>query len=357
MWGRTAEQVATDMMKELEKRNETGEFLNSIYIMADSGARGSKTQIRQVAGMRGLMAKPSGDIIETPITANFKEGLSVLQYFTSTHGARKGLADTALKTADSGYLTRKLVDVAQDVIINEDDCGTLDGIEVKAIVNSDGTIRSRLRDRIMGRVVLDDVLDPYSEEVIVPAGTLLTEELAFHIETSGIVSVKIRSVLTCEARRGVCAKCYGLNLSSGRLVDLGEAVGVIAAQSIGEPGTQLTMRTFHVGGAASRDLREVHPRSPDPGHRQAGRHPLRGAPKPPTPRAAPNWSPSAAPATSWWWTPAARCARATRSPPAPPSGSGTARSASPRPSWPSGIPTMTTSSPKRPASPTSRSSS
>ena len=252
VWGRTSEQVATDMMKELEKRNETGEFLNSIYIMADSGARGSKTQIRQVAGMRGLMAKPSGDIIETPITANFKEGLSVLQYFTSTHGARKGLADTALKTADSGYLTRKLVDVAQDVIINENDCGTLDGIEVKAIVNSDGTIRSRLRDRIMGRVVLDDVVDPYSGEVIVPSGTLLSEELAFRIETSGIVSVKIRSVLTCEARRGVCAMCYGLNLSTGRMVDLGEAVGVIAAQSIGEPGTQLTMRTFHVGGAASR---------------------------------------------------------------------------------------------------------
>ncbi|BDU71067.1 DNA-directed RNA polymerase subunit beta' [Mesoterricola silvestris] len=252
IWGQTSEQVATDMMKELEKRNETGEFLNSIYIMADSGARGSKTQIRQVAGMRGLMAKPSGDIIETPITSNFKEGLSVLQYFTSTHGARKGLADTALKTADSGYLTRKLVDVAQDVIINEDDCGTLDGIEVRAIVNSDGTIRSRLRDRIMGRVVLDDVVDPYSKQVIVPAGTLLTEELAFHIETSGIVAVKIRSVLTCEARRGVCAMCYGLNLSTGRMVDLGEAVGVIAAQSIGEPGTQLTMRTFHVGGAASR---------------------------------------------------------------------------------------------------------
>lgn len=252
VWGKTAETVATDMMKELEKRNETETFLNSVYIMADSGARGSKTQIRQVAGMRGLMASPSGDIIETPITANFKEGLSVLQYFTSTHGARKGLADTALKTADSGYLTRKLVDVAQDVIINETDCGTLDGIEVRAIVNSDGTVRSRLRDRIMGRVVLDDVIDPYSQEIIAAAGTLLTEELAFHIETSGIVSVKIRSVLTCEARRGVCANCYGLNLSTGRLVDLGEAVGVIAAQSIGEPGTQLTMRTFHVGGAASR---------------------------------------------------------------------------------------------------------
>ena len=252
VWGKTSEVVASDMMKELEKRNDNDVNLNSIYIMADSGARGSKTQIRQVAGMRGLMAKPSGDIIETPIRSNFKEGLSVLEYFTSTHGARKGLADTALKTADSGYLTRKLVDVAQDVIINEMDCQTLDGIEVAAIVNSDGTIRSRLRDRIMGRVVLEDVVDPYAKTVIAAAGTLISEELAFTIETSGIASVRIRSVLTCEARRGVCAMCYGLNLSSGKLVDLGEAAGVIAAQSIGEPGTQLTMRTFHVGGAASR---------------------------------------------------------------------------------------------------------
>ncbi|OQA37398.1 MAG: DNA-directed RNA polymerase subunit beta' [Acidobacteria bacterium ADurb.Bin340] len=253
VWGQTAEDVAKDMVKELERRNDSDPYLNSIYIMADSGARGSKTQIRQVAGMRGLMAKPSGDIIETPIRSNFKEGLSVLEYFTSTHGARKGLADTALKTADSGYLTRKLVDVAQDVIVNEDDCGTLDWIEVAAIVNTDGTIRARLRDRIMGRVVAEDVVDPYDKaKVLAPAGTLISEELAFQIETSGIQSVKIRSVLTCEARRGVCAKCYGLNLSQGRLVDLGEAVGVIAAQSIGEPGTQLTMRTFHVGGAASR---------------------------------------------------------------------------------------------------------
>ncbi|WP_243303377.1 DNA-directed RNA polymerase subunit beta' [Geothrix oryzisoli] len=253
VWGKTSDQVASDMMKELEKRNENDTFLNSIYILADSGARGSKTQIRQVAGMRGLMAKPSGDIIETPITANFKEGLSVLQYFISTHGARKGLADTALKTADSGYLTRKLVDVAQDVIVNEDDCETMGGIEVEAIVNSDGTIRSRLRDRIMGRVCLEDIVDPYDPSIVrAPAGTLISEELAFKIETSGIAKVKIRSALTCEARRGICAKCYGLNLSTGRLVDLGEAVGVIAAQSIGEPGTQLTMRTFHVGGAASR---------------------------------------------------------------------------------------------------------
>src|SRR5512133_2867185 len=253
VWGKTSDQVASDMMKELEKRNENDKFLNSIYILADSGARGSKTQIRQVAGMRGLMAKPSGDIIETPITANFKEGLSVLQYFISTHGARKGLADTALKTADSGYLTRKLVDVAQDVIVNEDDCETMGGIEVEAIVKSDGTIRSRLRDRIMGRVCLEDIVDPYDPTIVrAPAGTLISEELAFKIETSGIAKVKIRSTLTCEARRGICAKCYGLNLSTGRLVDLGEAVGVIAAQSIGEPGTQLTMRTFHVGGAASR---------------------------------------------------------------------------------------------------------
>jgi DNA-directed RNA polymerase subunit beta' len=252
VWSKTADQVAVDMMKELEHQNDTGRNLNSIYIMADSGARGSKTQIRQVAGMRGLMAKPSGDIIETPIRSNFKEGLSVLEYFTSTHGARKGLADTALKTADSGYLTRKLVDVAQDVIINEDDCGTLDWIEVAAIVNTDGTIRARLRDRVMGRVVAEDVIDPYDKEVLAPSGTLITEDLAFTIETSGIQSVKIRSILTCESRRGVCAKCYGLNLSTGQMVDLGEAVGTIAAQSIGEPGTQLTMRTFHVGGAASR---------------------------------------------------------------------------------------------------------
>jgi len=252
VWSKAADQVASDMMKDLELQNDTGKHLNSIFIMADSGARGSRTQIRQVAGMRGLMAKPSGDIIETPIMSNFKEGLTVLEYFTSTHGARKGLADTALKTANSGYLTRKLVDVAQDVVINKEDCNTMDSIEVAAIVNSDGTIRARLRDRIMGRVAAEDVTDPYSKKTIAAMGTLITEELAFTIETSGIQSVKIRSVLTCESETGVCAKCYGLNLSTGRLVDLGEAVGTVAAQSIGEPGTQLTMRTFHVGGAASR---------------------------------------------------------------------------------------------------------
>jgi DNA-directed RNA polymerase subunit beta' len=219
--------------------------------MADSGARGSKQQIRQLAGMRGLMAKPSGEIIETPITSNFREGLTVLQYFISTHGARKGLADTALKTADSGYLTRRLVDVAQDVIISEVDCGTLDGIEAQAIIEGGETIEP-LRDRIMGRVTLERVADPFTDETIVEASQEITEDLASAAQDAGIERVKIRSVLTCESRRGVCAKCYGRDLATGRLVELGQAVGVIAAQSIGEPGTQLTMRTFHIGGTASR---------------------------------------------------------------------------------------------------------
>jgi DNA-directed RNA polymerase subunit beta' len=218
--------------------------------MADSGARGSKQQIRQLSGMRGLMAKPSGEIIETPITANFREGLNVLQYFISTHGARKGLADTALKTADSGYLTRRLVDVAQDVIVSEQDCGTLDGIYVGSIVES-GEIIEPLRDRIVGRVSLEKIKD-YEGNVIVDVNGDITEDLAIAIQAAGIERVKIRSVLTCESKRGVCIMCYGRNLASGRLVELGEAVGVIAAQSIGEPGTQLTMRTFHIGGTASR---------------------------------------------------------------------------------------------------------
>jgi DNA-directed RNA polymerase subunit beta' len=218
--------------------------------MADSGARGSKQQIRQLSGMRGLMAKPSGDIIETPITANFREGLNVLQYFISTHGARKGLADTALKTADSGYLTRRLVDVAQDVIVTESDCGTTKGIYVEPIVES-GEIIEALRDRIVGRVALEDQID-YESNVIVAVNQEITEELAAAIQTAGIERVKIRSVLTCESKRGVCQLCYGRNLATGRLVERGEAVGVIAAQSIGEPGTQLTMRTFHIGGAATR---------------------------------------------------------------------------------------------------------
>jgi len=218
--------------------------------MADSGARGSKQQIRQLSGMRGLMAKPSGEIIESPITANFREGLTVLEYFVSTHGARKGLADTALKTADSGYLTRRLVDVAQDVIISEYDCGTVDGIYVQGIVEA-GEIIEPLRDRIVGRVSLEKIKD-YDGNVIVDINNEITEDLAGSIQAAGIERVKIRSVLTCESKRGVCVMCYGRNLASGRLVELGEATGVIAAQSIGEPGTQLTMRTFHIGGTASR---------------------------------------------------------------------------------------------------------
>jgi DNA-directed RNA polymerase subunit beta' len=250
IWSKVTEKVSDEMFTAMEEDDRTGRYLNPIYIMADSGARGSKQQIRQLSGMRGLMAKPSGEIIETPITANFREGLNVLQYFISTHGARKGLADTALKTADSGYLTRRLVDVAQDVIVTEQDCGTTEGISVTAIVESGETIE-RLSDRIVGRVALEDVKD-YEGTVIVAANQEVTEDLAEAIEASGIQDVKIRSVLTCESKRGVCMMCYGRNLATGRLVERGEAVGVIAAQSIGEPGTQLTMRTFHIGGAASR---------------------------------------------------------------------------------------------------------
>ncbi len=249
IWSSITEKVADEMFNVLQEADRTG-HLNPIYVMADSGARGSKQQIRQLSGMRGLMAKPSGEIIETPITANFREGLTVLQYFISTHGARKGLADTALKTADSGYLTRRLVDVAQDVIVSEQDCGTLDGIYVGSIVES-GEIIEPLRDRIVGRVSLEKIKD-YESSVIVDINQEITEELANAIQAAGIERVRIRSVLTCESRRGVCIKCYGRNLGSGRVVELGEAVGVIAAQSIGEPGTQLTMRTFHIGGTASR---------------------------------------------------------------------------------------------------------
>ena len=250
IWSDVTEKVAEAMFTEMNKvEAESGE-LNPILIMADSGARGSKQQIRQLAGMRGLMAKPSGEIIETPIRANFREGLNVLQYFISTHGARKGLADTALKTADSGYLTRRLVDVAQDVIISEADCGTVKGIWATAIIEGGEEIES-LRDRIIGRVALEDVRDPITGDVIVEGGQEITEDLAGQIQSAGgIDRVKIRSVLTCESRRGVCVNCYGRNLATGRLVELGEATGVIAAQSIGEPGTQLTMRTFHIGGVA-----------------------------------------------------------------------------------------------------------
>ena len=250
IWSKVTDRVSEEMFKVMEEDDRTGRYLNPIYIMADSGARGSKQQIRQLSGMRGLMAKPSGEIIETPITANFREGLNVLQYFISTHGARKGLADTALKTADSGYLTRRLVDVAQDVIVTDTDCGTMDGIYVEPIIES-GEIIEPLRDRIVGRVALETQLD-FENNVIVKVNQEITEELAAAIQAAGIERVKIRSVLTCESKRGVCQLCYGRNLATGRLVERGEACGVIAAQSIGEPGTQLTMRTFHIGGAATR---------------------------------------------------------------------------------------------------------
>jgi DNA-directed RNA polymerase subunit beta' len=264
IWSNVTERVADEMIKGIERQNKEGKEFNPIYIMADSGARGSKQQIRQLAGMRGLMAKPSGEIMETPIKANFREGLTVLQYFISTHGARKGLADTALKTADSGYLTRRLVDVAQDVIISEDDCGTLDGIFVRPIVES-GEIIEALRDRIVGRVSLEQIKD-YEGNVIVDVNQEITEELASEIQSAGVEQVKIRSVLTCETRRGVCVKCYGRNLGTGNLVELAEAVGVVAAQSIGEPGTQLTMRTFHIGGTASRVAEQSTLEAKNDGH-------------------------------------------------------------------------------------------
>src|SRR5213592_2318880 len=251
IWSDVTERVADEMFRGLAEQDQKGVEFNPIYIMADSGARGSKQQIRQLAGMRGLMAKPSGEIIETPITANFREGLTVLHYFISTHGARKGLADTALKTADSGYLTRRLVDVAQDVIIHEPDCGTVDGIESRAIVES-GEVIEPLRDRIIGRTTLERITDPFTGETIVDVNEIMDEETSSAIQDAGIEKVKIRSVLTCTSRRGVCAKCYGRDLATGKMVELGQAVGVIAAQSIGEPGTQLTMRTFHIGGTASR---------------------------------------------------------------------------------------------------------
>jgi DNA-directed RNA polymerase subunit beta' len=249
IWSDVTEKVAEKMFKVLEDRDKQG-VINPIYVMADSGARGSKQQIRQLSGMRGLMAKPSGEVIETPITSNFREGLTVLQYFISTHGARKGLADTALKTADSGYLTRRLVDVAQDVIISELDCGTADGIYVEPILEA-GVEVEPLRDRVVGRVSLEKIKD-YEGNTIVEINQEIDEDLANAIQAAGIERVKIRSVLTCESRRGVCARCYGRNLATGRMVEMGEAVGVIGAQSIGEPGTQLTMRTFHIGGTATR---------------------------------------------------------------------------------------------------------
>jgi DNA-directed RNA polymerase subunit beta' len=259
IWGKAGDEVSKVMMAQLSKElvidrhgNEVQqESFNSIYMMADSGARGSAAQIRQVAGMRGLMAKPDGSIIETPITANFREGLNVLEYFISTHGARKGLADTALKTANSGYLTRRLVDVTQDLVVTEQDCGTHAGYLMRAIVEGGEVIES-LRDRILGRTAADDILHPENRALLFPAGVMLDEDLIDELEIAGVDEVKVRTALTCETRFGICAKCYGRDLGRGGLVNGGEAVGVIAAQSIGEPGTQLTMRTFHIGGAASR---------------------------------------------------------------------------------------------------------
>jgi DNA-directed RNA polymerase subunit beta' len=259
IWTHTTNQIAGMMMEGLST-SEQG--FNSVYMMADSGARGSSDQIKQLAGMRGLMAKPqkslkggAGEIIETPITSNFKEGLTVLEYFISTHGARKGLADTALKTADAGYLTRRLVDVAQDVVIRIEDCGTINGIDVRALKQGEDVIEP-LRDRIRGRVLQEDVFDPLTDEMIAEVGTIVNEALAVKISESSVEEVRIRSVLTCEAEFGVCAKCYGRNMSTGKLVNAGEAVGIMAAQAIGEPGTQLTLRTFHIGGTASRIIEE-----------------------------------------------------------------------------------------------------
>ncbi len=272
IWAKATDDVANEMMEAMknapvldsngkavldkEGKPVLEESFNPIYMMADSGSRGSKDQMRQLAGMRGLMAKPSGEIIETPITANFREGLSVLQYFISTHGARKGLADTALKTANSGYLTRRLADVAQDCTVYEEDCGTMLGVEVEPLMEG-GEVIQRLGERILGRVVTNDVLDPYTDDIVVEAGTELDEDDIKRIEDAGITSINIRSVLTCRSKRGVCYKCYGRDLSNGRTVEIGQAVGIMAAQSIGEPGTQLTMRTFHIGGTASRRVEQA----------------------------------------------------------------------------------------------------
>ena len=265
IWAQTADRVAKEGMTAIEKqkfvidgKETVGPSFNPIFIMADSGARGSANQIRQLGGMRGLMAKPSGEIIETPITANFREGLTVIQYFISTHGARKGLADTALKTANSGYLTRRLVDVAQDVVVSETDCGTIDGLEVTPLYEA-GEIIQPIGERLLGRTALKEVLDPYTNNVVIPANHEFTESDVKKVEALGIDKVTIRSALTCQSNRGVCIRCYGRDLARGATVNMGETVGIIAAQSIGEPGTQLTMRTFHLGGAASRSVEQsVH---------------------------------------------------------------------------------------------------
>jgi DNA-directed RNA polymerase subunit beta' len=276
IWAKATTHVANEMMEEMkagsqvDKKGKRGaggkdkpisaEAFNPIYMMADSGARGSKDQMRQLAGMRGLMAKPSGEIIETPITANFREGLSVLQYFSSTHGARKGLADTALKTANSGYLTRRLVDVSQDCVTTEEDCGTITGIEVGSLVEG-GEIIQRVGERVLGRVTLEEIRDPYTDEILVNANEEINEEMMLKVDNSGLTKVKIRSVLTCKAKVGVCCMCYGRDLAYGSHVQVGTPIGILAAQSIGEPGTQLTMRTFHIGGTARRAAEQADRRS------------------------------------------------------------------------------------------------
>jgi DNA-directed RNA polymerase subunit beta' len=272
IWAKATDDVANEMMEAMKNapvydeqgrqlEDETGkpvytESMNPIYMMADSGARGSKDQMRQLAGMRGLMAKPSGEIIETPIQANFREGLSVLQYFISTHGARKGLADTALKTANSGYLTRRLADVAQDATITEYDCGTMMGVEVEPLMEG-GEVIQRLGERVLGRVTVEDILDPFTDEVLIPANREIDEAGVKLLEDSGVSRARIRSVLTCQTKYGVCAACYGRDLSHGGRVEIGQSIGILAAQSIGEPGTQLTMRTFHIGGTASRRVEQA----------------------------------------------------------------------------------------------------
>jgi DNA-directed RNA polymerase subunit beta' len=273
IWSSANEKVSKAMMDNLSKEqilNRDGEMeeqdsFNSIFMMADSGARGSAAQIRQLAGMRGLMAKPDGSIIETPITANFREGLNVLQYFISTHGARKGLADTALKTANSGYLTRRLVDVAQDLVVTEHDCGTHDGLLMTPLIEG-GDVVEPLRERVLGRVVCEDVLIPGTEEVLLPRNTLIDEALCDVIEANSVDQIKVRSIITCKTDFGICAHCYGRDLARGHMINQGEAIGVVAAQSIGEPGTQLTMRTFHIGGAASRATAESSVQVKNTGH-------------------------------------------------------------------------------------------
>ncbi|MBL8993802.1 MAG: DNA-directed RNA polymerase subunit beta', partial [Spirochaetia bacterium] len=258
LWTFVNDQITKVMMDNLEK-DQKGH--NPLYIMAISGARGSRQQIRQLAGMRGLMAKPSGDIIELPITSNFKEGLTVLEYFISTHGARKGLSDTALKTADAGYLTRKLVDIAQDVTIEMEDCGTISGIYIYPIKSGDEVIE-KLSERVNGRFTCEPIINPYTDEVLLPSDELISPDVAKKLDELEVERVKIRAVITCDSPRGICKKCYGENLASRQMVDIGEAVGIVASQSIGQPGTQLTMRTFHIGGAAMAEARDPEYKAP-----------------------------------------------------------------------------------------------